>query len=322
MSLGQFQTERSQFRPQPQPQIYQRQPYPASRANSPAPGSQLQPSFASLSHAQPAQFQPQFQPSPASMVSGYHNSASQSQQSTPGAFCSLLRHHPYALPGSGQGPYMWTPENSSDHVSTMPSRVSSQPPRAPPPHAPLPHAPLHQHPHACAPHTLLHQHPHAHARAQPHARLPPHATRPEPPLHAMRLELGINDDRDPHRGSDSVFSGEIPTAGVSDRNEPLPTGTAAQATPPAVIIPCFACDKTDVGARVNSVSAGWAAVAILCLRDHRAVRGCSKDAKLCTLSSVCRLPSHCQHRPLVASFPPHPRFVIAPPSVVIHSCGG
>ena len=77
-----------------------------------------------------------------SMVSGYHNSAPLSQHRHLGLFAhyALLSLHPYALPGSGHGPYMWTPENGEllDHASTMSSRVSSpsRPPRA---HRRMPH---------------------------------------------------------------------------------------------------------------------------------------------------------------------------------------
>jgi hypothetical protein len=92
-------------------------------------------------------------------------------------------------------------------------------------------------------------------------------------------------------GRSSFFSGETPIGSVSARREPSTTGTAAQATPGAMT-PCFACEKTDVGQTTYRPSnSAWAAVAIICLNDHRYVRSCSLDAKICTLSCHVTVPS-------------------------------
>ena len=267
-----------------------------SRSQQSTPGSE--------SHISAAGFQSDSTPeyasfsitptSTASRVStGSQFRVSQSQQSAPGSasssHISAAGFQSYSTPGYGHGPFMsasGTPCLSAGLALSLVStaRAPSWPPLDPSPthaalpphsalprhavwsHAALPHAALPPHtasPHAALPHAAppLHEHP----SAQSHARLP---------LHAMRSVAGVTEGN-----GLSSFLGETPIGSVSARRDPSNTGTAAR----AVSIPCFACDKTDVGlpAAYRPSNPAWAAVAIICLGDHRLVRSCSSNARIC-----------------------------------------
>ena len=169
-------------------------------------------------------------------------------------------------------------------VSTAPDGTPRVPPPPPPPPPPTRH------------------YQHAHAQSSEHAALPPrHASQPRtllslqsPQLQSPQLQslqnasvVGLLEI-----GRSSSFSGARPQAmgSVASRVE-LTTGPAvvqalAPQAPPAVadlVIPCFACGKTNVGTPCFlPTNRGWTVIAIVCLDGACAdLWRCSSSARIC-----------------------------------------